>query len=158
MHAYIESAQHQILGLGLLLFAPSTEGGSAAVGQRLRILIVEDEYFIALELEQWMQDAGYEVAAIVASADEAVQFACELRPDAVVMDIRLIGARDGVDAAKDIFLLTGARSLFVSAEIDAQMRVRAEPSQPLGWLAKPYTREQFLQALYDALNDGKVPT
>jgi DNA-binding NarL/FixJ family response regulator len=104
-----------------------------------RILIVEDEYLVALQSEISLREYGFEVVGIAASADEAVRLAQSERPALVVMDVRLMGARDGVDAALEIFKTSGIRSLFVTAHYDDETKKRAEAAQPLGWLAKPYT-------------------
>jgi DNA-binding NarL/FixJ family response regulator len=71
-------------------------------------------------------------------ADEAVRLAKSESPTLAIMDIRLIGKADGVDAALEIFRETGIRCIFATAHHDARMRSRAEPAAPLGWLPKPY--------------------
>lgn len=139
------------------LLAPDDDRKAPAQDRSRRILVVEDEYFIALEVEQWLTDAGHEVVAVAASADQAVAFAIEKRPELAIMDIRILGERDGVDAAREIFQRTGIRNLFASAHVDDAVRRRAAASRPLGWLEKPYTQEEFLNALAAAiaqLNNG----
>lgn len=60
-----------------------------------RVLVVEDEFFVALDLESILLEAGKEVVGIAAEADEAVVLARRERPDLVLMDIRLAGGSDG---------------------------------------------------------------
>ena len=115
------------------------------------ILLVEDDFLVGMEVETGLRDAGYEVAGIAATAEEAVELAGQRRPALVVMDIRLAGDRDGVDAALEIFRTLGIRSIFASAHGDAQVRARAEPARPLGWVAKPYRVETLLRAVEEAL-------
>ncbi len=115
------------------------------------ILLVEDDFLVGMEVETGLQEAGYEVAGIAATAEEAVELARQRRPALVVMDIRLAGDRDGVDAALEIFRTLGIRSIFASAHGDAQVRARAEPARPLGWVAKPYRVETLLKAVGEAL-------
>src|SRR5687767_1957366 len=62
-----------------------------------RILLVEDDFLVSMEMETGLEEAGYEVAGIAATAEDAVALAAERRPALVVMDIRLAGDRDGVD-------------------------------------------------------------
>jgi PleD family two-component response regulator len=76
-------------GFQRLVLAASDDQGSAVVPGPRRVLIVEDEYFIALEIEHWLTGAGHEMVAIAAQADEAVAAALTYVPDLVVMDIRL---------------------------------------------------------------------
>src|SRR5687767_7783178 len=61
------------------------------------ILLVEDDFLVSMEMETGLEEAGYEVAGIAATAEDAVALAAERRPALVVMDIRLAGDRDGVD-------------------------------------------------------------
>jgi DNA-binding NarL/FixJ family response regulator len=117
------------------------------------ILLVEDDFLVGMEVETGLEDAGYEVAGVAATAEEAVELARTRRPALVVMDIRLAGDRDGVDAALEIFRTLGIRSLFASAHGDARIRARAEAAQPLGWVAKPYRVETLLKAVEDALRE-----
>src|SRR5687767_15691222 len=108
------------------------------------ILLVEDDFLVSMEMETGLEEAGYEVAGIAATAEDAVALAAERRPALVVMDIRLAGDRDGVDAALEIYRTLGIRSIFASAHGDARIRARAEPARPLGWVAKPYRVETLL--------------
>lgn len=130
--------------------ASSNEAGA-------RVLIVEDDYLVSAEMEAELSAAGYDVVGVAASADEAVRLAARERPHLVVMDIRLEGARDGIDAAIEIFDASGIRSLFASAYHDPETRRRAEPSAPLGWLAKPYTMTSLVAAVRRALQEIDEP-
>ena len=96
-------------------------------------------------------DAGHEVTGIAASAPQAVKAALAERPDLVIMDIRLAGQGDGVEAAHEILSQTGIRCLFASAHSDAYTKSRTATAKPLGWLAKPYSRAEFLSALAAAI-------
>jgi DNA-binding NarL/FixJ family response regulator len=104
-----------------------------------RILIVEDDYLGAAALEGGLAEAGMRVVGVAGSAEEAVQLVKAERPTVVIMDIRLNGRRDGVDAALEIFRSAGVRCIFATAHHDPPTRARAESASPLGWLAKPYT-------------------
>lgn len=120
------------------------------------ILLVEDDFLVGMEVEAGLEAAGYEVAGIAATAEEAVALAAARQPALVVMDIRLAGERDGIDAALEIFRTLGIRSLFASAHVDAQVRARAEAARPLGWVAKPYRVETLLAAVGEALDEARV--
>ena len=117
------------------------------------ILLVEDDFLVGMEVEAGLEEAGYEVAGIATTTEEAVAIAAARRPALVVMDIRLAGDRDGVDAALEIFRTQGIRSLFASAHGDAEVRARAEAARPLGWVAKPYRVETLLAAVARALDE-----
>ena len=130
-------------------------GGGVAPGEAVRparVLIVGDEWFVAMEIEDIVGRSGLAVAGLAVSADEAVRLAAELRPDLVVMDFRLKGERDGTDAAIEIHRRFGLRCLFVSAFSDERMKERAAAAEPAGWLSKPFSAQQLTQALQAALS------
>lgn len=102
-----------------------------------RILVVEDDWFIGQDIEAALRGAGYDVLPVVVSADEAVTAAGEHSPELVLMDIRLVGLRDGVDAALEIRRRFDISCLFISAYGDPALRTRAAPARPAGWLTKP---------------------
>lgn len=136
--------------------APAEQPGDSpapVASERPCILLVEDDFLVGMEVETGLREAGFEVAGIAATAEEAVALAAERRPALVVMDIRLAGRRDGVDAALEIFRTLGIRSLFASAHGDAQVRARAQPARPLGWVAKPYRVQTLVKAVETALRE-----
>jgi CheY-like chemotaxis protein len=129
--------------------------GTASVGAvaRLagqRILIVEDNHFVAHQCQQVLTGAGCEVVDIVTSADDAVRVALERRPRLVLMDIYLPGKRDGIDAAIEIFERFGIRSIFASAPMDSAAKARAETARPLAWLPKPFSDRKLLATVESA--------
>lgn len=117
----------------------------AAATAAPRILVVEDDYLVALQAEADLVDAGFEVVGVAASAAEAVALAARERPTVALMDIRLAGGSDGIDAAVEIFRNNGIRSIFATAHTDARTQARAAEAEPLGWLAKPYTSESLVE-------------
>ena len=118
-----------------------------------RILIVEDNDFVAHQCETALIEAGYEVVDIVTTADAAVKVALERRPALILMDIYLRGQRDGIDAALEIFEQCGIRSIFASALADASGKARADAARPLAWLAKPFTDQKLVRTIEAAMSD-----
>ncbi len=116
-----------------------------------RILIVEDELFVAMDIESVVQKAEHRVVGFAGTADRAVELADELRPDLVLMDIRLRGERDGIDAAIEIRERFDIPSLIISAHSDAWARERAAPARVLGFIPKPFDRVLLEAALNGAL-------
>lgn len=117
--------------------------------RRLRVLIVEDEALIAMELEDIVSDAGHDVVGVGMSCAQAVALAEALRPDVATMDVNLKGERDGISAALEIFQRWGIRSIIVSAYSGEALADRAAPAEPLGFLSKP-VRHERLAALLQA--------
>ena len=138
------------------VFLPDERPAERKTDEVHRILIVEDDYLVAMEAEVAVVEAGFEAAGIANSAEEAVKLAKSECPTLVVMDIRLIGKRDGVDAALEIFRETGVRCIFATAHHTVATRARAAPTAPLGWLPKPYSMEDLIEMIKSAvaeLND-----
>jgi CheY-like chemotaxis protein len=117
----------------------------------VRVLLVEDEALTALDIEYILQQLGFDVCGMASSAPEAVQSAHNLRPDLVLMDIRLAHGTDGIQAAGEIRTRFGIASLYLSAHTDASTLTRAQATQPLGFIAKPYTQAQLETALRAAV-------
>jgi two-component system, response regulator PdtaR len=141
--------------------APARQPGTirdARTRGRCRILVVEDNVFVAQQCMCALTKAGYEVTGIVTTAEEAVEHALQQRPDLVLMDIYLRGARDGVEAALEIFKRSGIRSIYASAVSDAEMRTRAELAQPLAWLPKPFSDRKLVATVNVALRELGVQT
>jgi len=136
--------------------AAGEETAPAPDAKRLRVAIVEDEALIAIELEDMLTAIGAEVVGVAGTAEEAVRLADEERPDAMTMDIRLRGERDGISAALEIFERFGIRCVFVSAYGDAETVARAQSASPLGWILKPLHRDQLEAPLRAIWPGGKV--
>ena len=131
---------------------PGEQGDQPDLEARsLRVLIVEDEFFISLHTKQLLQVLGHVVVGIAVSADQAIHFAEQERPDVVLMDIRLNGSRDGIEAADEIRKRLGIGSIFVTANTDPQTHQRALASRPLGFLEKPLTEHRLKLGLSKAV-------
>ena len=118
-----------------------------------RILIAEDDFLVASQMEAALAQAGFEVIGIASSADQALDLAAAERPALVVMDVRLNGTRDGIDAALELFATHGIRCVFATAHQTAETRTRAQPANPLRWLAKPYTMLSLVDTVRRALQE-----
>lgn len=117
-----------------------------------RILLIEDDPLIAEPVELALIEEGFRVVGIAETAERAVQLARLYRPDLAITDIRLSGPRDGVQAALDILRLTGTRSIFATGHLDGEMVGRCAEARPLGWLTKPYTPSQLVEAVRQAMS------
>jgi DNA-binding NarL/FixJ family response regulator len=118
-----------------------------------RILVVEDDYFVGLDLEGGLRDAGMQVLGPVPTAEEALALARSEHPVLAVMDIRLAGEKDGIEAALELHRELGIRCIFASAHVEPPYRRRAEAAEPLGWVQKPYTIGAVVAAVKKALQE-----
>ena len=112
----------------------------ADIASELRALIIEDEVLIAEELRQRLLNLGFSVIASVDSADEGVAIATRERPDLVLMDIRLKGLKDGIEAAHEIRQRVDLSIVYITAHSDALTVERAKGTDHDGFLLKPFHR------------------
>jgi diguanylate cyclase (GGDEF)-like protein len=106
----------------------------------VRVLIVEDQLIVARDLRAQLEEFGYQVVGMAASADEALTRVQEHPPDLVLMDIRLRGSTDGIAVANTLRSQYDLPVVFLTANTDPLTLERALQSEPVGYLAKPYTR------------------
>ena len=115
-----------------------------------RVLIVEDEYIVAADLEAKLADMGYDVTGLAASGEEALSIADQKRPDIVLIDIRLQGRMSGREAAQLIQRKTGAVVVFITA-FAVLRENRDEKSRDGIYLSKPFSTAQLKVALESAV-------
>jgi two-component system, response regulator PdtaR len=137
----------------LVFSREGTSGGRSALAGDHPILIVEDDFLIALDIEAGLSAAGFSLAGPATSADEAIRIALAIKPALVLMDIRLLGKRDGIDAALELYRDLGIRCIFTTAHGDRDVRLRAEPVKPLGWLQKPYSIPTLIEVIRNAFQE-----
>jgi PAS domain S-box-containing protein len=108
-------------------------------GLGARILVVEDEGFVAVDLQQVLVSLGYRVDHTAATAEEALRCAIESPPDLVLMDIHIKGDRDGIEAATELQARFGMPVVYLTAYTDVATVERAKRTAPLGYLQKPFS-------------------
>jgi two-component system cell cycle sensor histidine kinase/response regulator CckA len=106
--------------------------------QRVRVLVAEDESIVAEDIREQLTKMGTTVVGPVASGEQAVQVAGDSHPDIVLMDIRLKGRLDGVEAAEEIRRRFHIPVVFLTAHSDDATLERAKKTQPQGYLLKPF--------------------
>ncbi|MEQ9483706.1 ATP-binding protein [Coleofasciculus sp. F4-SAH-05] len=137
-----------------------------------RILVVEDERIIALNLKENLEALGYGVVGIAASGNKAVTQAGELHPDLVLMDIWLQGDMDGIWTAQQIWNKWQIPVIYLTGHSDKITLKRAKVTAPFGYILKPvneqqlsvaieialqrYKRDQFLSAVLWGIDDGVI--
>lgn len=102
-------------------------------------------------MEWVVQTLGHEVVGPAATAEKAIELAGRVRPNLVLMDIRLANNSDGVAAAIEIRQRFDIPSLFVSAHGDPMIRSHAAAARPLGFIEKPFSPESLALAIEAAL-------
>jgi CheY-like chemotaxis protein len=121
------------------------------MSQRASVLVVDDEFLIAELLSIMLGDMGLEVCGTAATGDEAVALAVAHEPGLVLMDVRLKGQMDGVDAARAIRRTTGASVIFITGSREPATVARIERERPAAVLYKPIRFDQLRDAVLQAV-------
>ncbi len=116
-----------------------------------KILIVEDETIIAMELSHRLKRAGYDVVAAVASGKEAIKETAELLPDLILMDIHISGSLDGIETAEIIHSAQDIPIIYLTAFSDDKTLERAKLTEPYGFLIKPFEERELETTIEVAL-------
>jgi two-component system, response regulator PdtaR len=111
------------------------------------VLIVEDEMLIALALQSQVEDMGLAVCGIAATADDAIALALKHRPGVVLMDVRLRGDADGVDASMAIYGALKSKVIFVTGSREPATLERINSDHPYATLFKPVAEDQLAETI-----------
>ncbi|MCF7958572.1 MAG: response regulator, partial [Phycisphaerae bacterium] len=112
-----------------------------------KVMIVEDNATVAQDCCDSLESLGYTVTAIIASAEESIERVDLDRPDAVLMDIHLRDAMDGVEASEKIYSQFGIPVVFLSAYSDRELLMRAKHAGAFGYLVKPFNERELYATL-----------
>src|ERR1700693_3844497 len=130
--------------------APMTGSSSEAPKPR-RVLIAEDEALIRLDLAEMLREEGYEVVGEAGDGQEAVDLAESLKPDLVIMDVKM-PRRDGIDAASEIASKRIAPIVILTAFSQRDLVERARDAGAMAYLVKPFTISDLIPAIELALS------
>lgn len=138
----------------------------------VRVLIVEDEYILARNLQEGLESFGYQVLGIVDSGEAAIETAINWRPSIILMDIWIRGEIDGIQAAERIWQQLQIPIIYVTGHSDQSTVERATLTFPFGYVLKPirenelyvaiqtalsrYQREQFFSTVLQGMGDGVI--
>lgn len=123
---------------------------------KANILVVEDEAIIAMELENSLRSFGYTITSVVNTGEEAIAKAAEEKPDIVLMDIRIKGELDGIEAADIIRSRFEIPVVFSTAYLDEERISRAKITMPFGYVLKPIQERDLKITLEMALYISKI--
>lgn len=124
--------------------------------QGSKILVVEDEMIISMEIKQKLHAMGYIVTGQAITGESAIQKAGETQPDIILMDIRLKGDMDGISAAKRIMELYDLPIIFLTAHSDKATLERAIAVSPSGYLLKPFKERELMTNIEMSLHKHRV--
>ena len=117
----------------------------------IRVFIVEDEKIVANDIADTLRSLGYRIAGTAMSGETAVEKIPGAQPDVVLMDIRLAGKMDGVEAAGELQKTSDIPVIYLTAYADKDLLERAKLTEPYGYLVKPYDEHDLQTAIEIAL-------
>ena len=127
---------------------------------KARIMIVEDEPIVSLEIQDTLERLGYEIPIVLDSGDAVLESCIRYKPDIILMDIRLKSFIDGIDAARRLRMVSMIPIIYLTAYTGEDTRNRAEKTQPAAFLSKPLDEkllhEKIEQILKSRNQDGST--
>jgi PAS domain S-box-containing protein len=116
-----------------------------------KILVVEDEAMVAIDIKNTLIGMKYDVPAIVFSGEEALKKVEEIQPDLILMDIVLKGEMDGIEASQQIRERFGIPVVYLTAYADSATLKRAKITEPFGYILKPFEGRELHSTIEMAL-------
>ncbi len=117
---------------------------------RVRVVIAEDEAIIRLDLRETLEDEGYEVVGDCARGDVAIELVRALRPDVVILDIKMPGL-DGIETCRRISAERDAAVVLLTAFSQRDLIEQARDAGALAYLVKPFSRRELVPAVEIAI-------
>jgi DNA-binding LytR/AlgR family response regulator len=121
--------------------------------QKIKAIIIEDEFVIAEDIRLRLEDHGYEVMGIFDKAEVALPEILEENPDIVLVDIKLAGAMNGIEMVKHMQVKMNLPVVYVTANSDTATYERAKATRPNAFLIKPFTSANLLASVDLALSN-----
>ncbi len=122
----------------------------------IKIMIVEDENVIALDLQTTLEGLGYSVPVIVDTGEDAIKKAEQEKPDLILMDIMLRGKMDGIEAAGEICSRFPIPVVYLTSFTDGELMERARKTGYFGYILKPYEEKDLNTTIQVALDKYKM--
>ena len=119
------------------------------VSSKIKIIVVEDEVMIAMDIQQKLIDMGYDVPVTVDNGKDAVKYAGTIKPDMMLMDIVIKGEMDGIETADQINKIYKIPSLFLTAYDNSSIIERIRKVNPLGYLLKPFEDSKLQEIILE---------
>ena len=124
--------------------------------EKAKILVVEDQNIVALNIKNKLKNLGYTLLDTAATGEEAIRKAESMNADIVLMDIKLKGDMDGIEAAREIKNRLGIPVLYLTAFTDDETFNRAKITEPAGYISKPFREEDLHSNIEMALHKHRA--
>lgn len=127
-----------------------TSAGSLSL-QNTRVLVVEDERIVALDLRYILENFGFEVCSVVSTGEESIHAATQAHPDVVLMDIKLRGDMSGIEAARKIHEYLDIPVIYLTAFSDESTVRNALTYGDFAYIRKPFEEKEIAATVHKAL-------
>ena len=123
--------------------------------KKTKILIVEDEIIVAMDLKNDLEGMGYEVCSFATSGQKAIEVAENEHPDVILMDVKLRGGMDGIEAAREIRSRFDISSIYMSGYTSEDIREGFGVTEPFEYILKPVEAIDMKNAIETVLQKKK---
>ncbi|OQX96476.1 hypothetical protein B6I21_00890 [candidate division KSB1 bacterium 4572_119] len=123
-----------------------------------KILVVEDDNIIGMEIRDRIKNIGYDVPEILSYGEDAVEKVGHIKPDLILMDIHLNGEMDGIQAAEQIREIVNIPVVYLTAYADDSTLQRAKKTEPFGYVIKPFEERDLASTIEMALYKHQMDT
>lgn len=138
--------------------AENKTGTETDSSKKLNILVVEDERIVARDLQVRLTSLGYQISGIAGSKAEALRSARQNRPDLALMDIRLNGVPEGIEAARELRADFNLPVIYLTGHSDTATLAKARITEPFGYILKPFENRELVAAIETAVYKHGVET
>ena len=121
-----------------------------------KILVVEDESIVALDITNQLRHLGYTVVGTIDRGEAVLDMVTLSQPDMILLDIRLKGKMDGIEAARRIKDQFDLPIIFLTAYTDQATQARAEMAAPFGFLIKPFKATELREIIESCLAENNL--
>lgn len=126
------------------------------MNDKVKIMIVEDESIVALDLSMRLQKEGYDIAGIASNSDDAIDIFTGQKPDLVLMDINIKGHKDGIETAAALKKIQDVPLIFLTAFSQSEYVTRAKAVNPSAYLVKPFNNDSLHTSIQIAIHNFAV--
>lgn len=122
----------------------------------VKILVIEDEREIALDIKETLEEFGYAVTDTVTSGHAAIQSVKKNTPDLALCDIKILGPMDGIQTAEEINKLFNIPIIYLTAHFERNLLDRAKETKPVNYILKPFEEERLKIAIELAIHNHQA--
>lgn len=116
-----------------------------------KILIVEDEIILAMDVQGSLEQEGYKVTGIADSAEKAMAKIDQVKPDLVIMDVKIMGKVDGIETGREIINNHSIPIIFITGNVNDLTLKKIEEMRPAGLLSKPIMMDDLISLVREVL-------